>query len=151
MGIAYARSLAGDNNNFLIPNDPHNWIPTAHHNNPSLNAWVDEFISMDVDSQYAGSRFPRLLYIWGHSSEFDRDDNWSLIEGIAEKLGKADGIWAATNIEFIEYLNAFRSLITSAKGDRVYNPTLKTIYFVADGKSFCIKPDEEILLEEFEY
>ena len=151
MGIAYARSLAGDNNNFLIPNDPHNWIPTAHHNNPSLNAWVDEFISMDVDSQYAGSRFPRLLYIWGHSSEFDRDDNWSLIEGIAEKLGKATDVWAATNIEFIEYLNAFRSLITSAKGDRVYNPTLKTIYFVADGKSFCIKPDEEILLEGLEY
>lgn len=151
MGIAYARSLAGDNNNFLIPNDPHNWIPTAHHNNPSLNAWVDEFISMDVDSQYAGSRFPRLLYIWGHSSEFDRDDNWSLIEGIAEKLGKATDVWAATNIEFIEYLNAFRSLITSAKGDRVYNPTLKTIYFVADGKSFCIKPGEEILLEGFEY
>jgi hypothetical protein len=151
MGIAYARSLAGDNGDFFVPNDPHNWIPTAHHNNPSLPSWIDNFLSLDIDSQYAGSRFPRLLYIWGHSSEFDRDNNWSLIEGIAEKLGKADDIWAATNIEFIEYLNAFRSLITSAKGDRVYNPTLKTIYFVADGKSFCIKPGEEILLEGLEY
>ena len=151
MGIAYARSLGSDNGDFMIPNDPYNWIPTAHHINPSLPEWVDSFLSLDIDTLYDGSKSPRLLYIWGHSSEFDRDGNWSLIEDIAKKLGGAKDVWAATNIEFIDYLNAFRSLITSAKGDRVYNPTHKTVYFIADGKPCFVKPDEEIVLDGLEY
>ncbi len=151
MGVAYARTLGRDNCDFCVPNDPYAWMPTAHHDNPSLPEWVDRFISLDVNSLYDGSRFPRLLYIWGHSAEFDRNNNWQRIEELAEKLGKADGLWAATNIEIIDYINAFRSLITSAKGDRIYNPTLKTVYFVVDGKLHTIKPDEEIILEGFQY
>jgi peptidoglycan/xylan/chitin deacetylase (PgdA/CDA1 family) len=148
LGVTYARTLAGDNNNFNIPNDLHAWMPNAHHNNPQIFDWVEQFIGMDnIDNRYEGDRFPRLLYIWGHSSEFDRDNNWDRIEKITKTIGCAEGIWAATNIEIADYINAFRSLVSSASGDRIYNPTLITLYFVADGKSYKIAPGEEIVIK----
>lgn len=146
MGVAYARTLGGDNGDFLIPNDPYAWMPTAHHNNPALSGWIDSFLSLDIENAYAGAKFPRLLYIWGHSSEFDRDGNWAVIEDYAERIGRAKDVWAATNIEIIDYINAYRSLITSASGDRVYNPTLVTVHFVSDGVPYVIAPGKELII-----
>ena len=145
LDIAYARTLAGDNNKFLLPDDFHTWLPSAHHTNPELTNYIDEFLSIDMSTKtYYPRRHPRLLYIWGHSYEFDRDDNWYLIENCCEKLSKSDEIWFATNIDLYEYVTAYKSLIYSADGHKVYNPSLLTIWIDVDGNLFTIKPGETI-------
>ena len=144
LGISYARSLDGDNDGFYLPEDWHNWIPTAHHDNPKLLEWVDRFVAMDINSIYVAARSARLCYIWGHSSEFDRNSNWDRIETICEKLANKDDIWYATNIEICNYVNAYNSLEFNIDMTLCYNPTLYTIWFTADGKNYCVKPGETI-------
>lgn len=145
LDIVYSRTLGGDNNSFALPTDWFAWMPTAHHNNPKIMDFIDEFIEIDLSpASYCASRRPRLFYIWGHSYEFERNNNWEHLANICEKLGKKDDIWYATNIEIYDYITAYNSLIYSADGCTVYNPTLKEIWFDVDGVMYTIKPGETI-------
>lgn len=147
LDIAYARTLGGDNNSFMLPTDFHAWMPTAHHNNPQIIEFIDEFLNLDISTKaYHAKRIPRLFYIWGHSYEFDRDDNWEHIEAICEKLTENDEIWYATNIEIYDYVEAYKSLRHSANGEKIYNPTLITVWLDVDGKLYSIKPGETICI-----
>ena len=47
LDIAYARTLGGDNDNFLLPTDWHQWMPTAHHDNPKLFEYADKFLNIE--------------------------------------------------------------------------------------------------------
>lgn len=145
LGIAYARTLGGDNDSFELPSDWHAWMPTAHHSNPDIFTFIDKFISADPNSGYAARRHPLLFYMWGHSFEFDCNDNWDLLESICAKLGGNEDVWYATNIEIYEYVNAYNSLILSADGKRVYNPTLVPVYFHQPEKTYCVLPGETIV------
>ena len=145
LDIAYSRTLGGDNDSFMLPADFHAWMPTAHHNNPNLPEYIEKFLNIDTStSVYHARRNSRLLYIWGHSYEFDNNDNWELIEEICEKLSFKDEIWYATNIEICDYVEAYKSLKYSADGHKVYNPTVTTIWLDVDGKIYSIAPGETI-------
>ena len=50
----------------------------------------------------------------------------------------------ATNIEIYDYVQAYNSLVYSADGTRIYNPTLKTIWLDIDKKVYEIKSGETI-------
>lgn len=132
--IVYARTTGGYNDNFELPEDFLNWVPTAHHKTPQLMEYIDKFLDMKVDSLYISQRTPRLFYLWGHAFEFDNDKNWDLLDRICEKLSGKDDIYSATNIEIYDYVTAYRSLVYSADGRTIYNPTLKTLWFDRDGK-----------------
>ena len=142
IGVVYARSLAGDNNGFLLPEDWYRWIPTAHHDNPRVLDWAREFAEMPVNGLYIDSRYPRLFYLWGHSYEFDTHDNWDHIEELCGILGGKEDVWYATNMEIWEYTNAFRALVFSADGTRVYNPTLRELYFETEKQLYRVRPGE---------
>ena len=145
LDIAYARTLGQDNWRFALPDDWHAWMPTAHHDNPNVLSWIDTFLSIDLsENMYVASRRSRLFYLWGHSFEFDNKNNWEHGEEICKKLGGHDDIWYATNIEIYEYVQAYNSLIYSADNTKVYNPTLKTVWFDIDKKLYEIKPGETI-------
>ena len=145
LDIAYARTLGGDNNSFLVPQDFHAWMPTAHHDNPNIMKYIDEFLNLDISpAAYHAKRIPRLFYIWGHSYEFDRNDNWAHMEAICQKFAGNEELWFATNIEIYDYVQAYKSLRYSADGHTVYNPTLLTIWLDADGKPYCIQSGETI-------
>ena len=145
LDIAYARTLGGDNNAFLLPQDFHAWMPTAHHDNPKIMAYIDEFLNLDISTRtYHARRIPRLFYIWGHSYEFDRNDNWAHMEAICQKFAGNEELWFATNIEIYDYVQAYKSLRYSADGHMVYNPTLLTIWLDADGELYHIQPGETI-------
>ena len=90
---------------------------------------------------------PRLFYIWGHAYEFDNRDNWEHLDEICEKLGGHDDIWYATNMEIYEYAEAYRSLVHSANGKSIYNPTLHTVWMEVDGTTYCIKSGETIEID----
>ena len=148
LDVAYARTLGGDNDSFRFPEDWYAWMPTAHHGNPQIFNYIEKFLALNPDDpEMRGTRRqPGLFYLWGHSYEFDRSDNgWEHIEKICERLAFQDNIWYATNMEIYEYVTAYRSLIYSADESRIYNPTLHTIWFDADGKSYTIQPGETIV------
>ena len=147
LDIAYSRSLAGDNNAFMLPSDFHAWIPTAHHNNPKIMEWIDEFLKLDTSTNaYHARRNCRLFYIWGHSYEFDNNNNWNLIEEICQKFAASDEIWFATNIEIYDYVTAYKRLLYSADGHTVYNPSLLSVFLDADGALYRIDPGETVHL-----
>ena len=145
LDIAYSRTLGGDNNSFMLPADFHAWMPTAHHDNPKIMEFVNEFLNIDYSiNAYHARRIPRLLYIWGHSYEFDEKNNWEHIEKICSKLSNKEDIWYATNMEIYDYVEAYKRLIYSADGHTIYNPTLFTVWLDIDRKLYSIKSNETI-------
>lgn len=149
LDIVYARTLGGDNNQFLLPNDWHCWMPTAHHNNPKLLEYIDEFMSMDLSEKaYCAAVDPRLFYLWGHNYEFDINNNWDHLDTICEKLGGRDDVWYATNMEIYQYVTAYNSLVYSADGTRIYNPTLLDIWLIVDAKCYKISAGETLNIKE---
>ena len=121
-------------------------MPTAHHDNPNIMDYVNKFTSLDVSSRYIASRGPRLFYLWGHSFEFERNQNWDHLEEICKKLGGKEDVWYATNIEIHDYVEAYNRLQYSADGSTVYNPTLFDIWFDVDKKTYLIKSGETITI-----
>lgn len=147
LGIVYSRTLGEDNNKFALPQDWHSWVPTCHHDHGSVFKWIDEFFALDLSAKiYLPRRAPRIFYIWGHSFEFERKNNWEQIEKICEKISGNPDVWYATNIEIYDYLKAYDSLLHSADGNIIYNPTAQTIWFVADSKDLVINPGETLYL-----
>ena len=142
LGIVYARTFGGDNDRFPLPENWYNWVPTAHHENPELDAYMAKFLALDVNGQYESNRDPRLFFLWGHSREFTQNNNWDRAERICKTLGSHKDIWYATCIEIYQYVNAYNQLVFSADGTLVYNPTLFTIWFDIDGKLYAITPGE---------
>ncbi len=140
LGIAYGRTLGGDNDRFGIPNDFYEWMPTAHHANPKLMEWTDKFVSGALPS-YRAMRSPWLFYLWGHSCEFE--NKWELLEEFCRKTGNNDSIWYATNIEIYDYVTAYRSLIFNVDCTEVFNPTCIKVWFEADSKEIIsVSPGE---------
>ena len=117
-------------------------MPTVHHKNPKAMEYASEFASLDVDSMYWAARRPRLFYLWGHSYEFDQDDNWDLLDNLCQKLARRDDTWYATNMEIYRYVTASQSLIFSADNKIVYNPSLLTVWFDVDGVLYQAGPGE---------
>ena len=131
-GIVYARTTES-HHSFKIPTDWLRMGATCHHNNPELMNLADKFINEDVRN-----RDGWLFYLWGHTYEFRKDGNWNVIEGFFEKVSNNSNIWYATNIEVYEYVTAYRSLVYSADGDKVYNPTATDVWVKIDGKTVSV-------------
>ena len=144
LDIAYARGLGRENDSYLLPEDWYNWLPTCHHDSPRVFDHINAFLDLDTRKQYLAVRSSRLLYIWGHSYEFQDKGNWDHMENICKVLSHQDDIWYATNMEIYRYVTDAGRLIYSADGRRIYNPTLTTIYLETDGVTRCIAPGETI-------
>lgn len=140
LGIKYSRTVK-ETCGFFPPADFLEWHPTCHHNN-RLSELGDKFLNV------AGFYELPVMYVWGHSFEFGRSDNWSVIEAFAEKMaGKAD-IWYATNMEIYRYINAVREQQFSADGLTMYNPTAISVWVDTKGGQIEVKPGKTVLIGE---
>ena len=144
LGIVYSRTLGGDNDKFLLPEDFIAWVPTAHHKNQNLMNYVERFVNIKEENLYSARRHPYLFYLWGHSYEFDNDNNWDLLEKFCEAIGGKDDTWYATNMEIYEYTTAFNSLVYSANGKKIYNPSRIDVFINVDGCGYVVKSGETI-------
>lgn len=147
LDVVYSRTAGGDNDSFRLPDDFHAWMPTAHHNNPSIFEFIERFNALKKEDLKGANCYPRLFYIWGHTYEFDRDGNWDRIKKICDVLEGKEDTWYATNMEIYEYVHAYRSLIISANGKRVYNPTVTKVWFNIDGKEYSVASGETVICE----
>ena len=67
----------------------------------------------------------QLFYLWGHAYEFDRDQNWDVIEEALKYIdANREGIWFASNGQILDYLQAYDMLEYSVDGSMIYNPSV---------------------------
>lgn len=137
-GIRYSR-ITGDSDAFTLPADPYRWQATCHHNHRLLELG-DEFLAL-FKKQYL-----YLMYVWGHSYEFDDRDNWDLIEAFCRKMGGKDDIWYCTNIELMDCLDDFARLRFAADNSFVHNPNAADCWIAVNGEPVRIPGGETIRL-----
>ena len=145
-GIRYARTVE-DTGNFDLPEDWMKMHPTCHHNSPRLMEIAKQFAELNYEEEWTWSWFsktPKMFCVWGHSSEFGRDQNWNVIEEFAEYLGNRKDIWYATIGEICEYTQAYKALQFSADGTLVYNPSAIDIYMSRFGKKYIVHSGETV-------
>lgn len=138
-GVNYARTVV-TTEDFTIPTDWLRLHPTCHHKNPKLMELVEKFLSVEE----AWNTRAKLFYIWGHSYEFNNDNNWEIIENFAKTIGGKDDIWYATNGEIYDYIKAYESLIYSIDGNIIKNPTTTDIYLNFNGLKVLVKAGETV-------
>lgn len=140
-GIQYSRTIK-ESYDFGIPKRWTEWNATCFHKSEKLAEIIDKFIS-----DRKGDCFhlpPLLLNIWGHSNELEQDNSWNIIDELGEKLGNRSDIWYATNGQICEYCKAFDSLIFSADGCMVKNPSAIDLYISYFGKNYIIPSGQTI-------
>ena len=131
-GIRYSR-ITGNSDAFTLPADPYRWKATCHHNHHLLELG-DQFLDL-FKKQYL-----YLMYVWGHSYEFEKDGNWNIIEKFAKDMGGHEDIWYATNIEIVDYMDAASRIQVSVNGDFAFNPSAISVWLEVDGKHVELKP-----------
>ena len=127
LGVEYAR-LTETTGQFYMEEDWLAWRTTCHHRERLLDQ-ARRFT--DISSRHQLSWFT----VWGHSYEFDREDNWNLIEECGGLLGGRTDTWYATVIEMVDYMKAARSLRVAAAADFAENPAGRPVWLAVDGKT----------------
>jgi len=122
-GIVYSRTTLSTGR-FGLPDDWLCWHPTCHHND-DLAGRGERF-----KAQKSGLS---VFYVWGHSYEFERQNNWELIETFCRDISGQEDIWYATNIEIYDYIQAARNLQFSADGTLVFNPGCRSVWLNFQG------------------
>ncbi len=141
-GVVYSRTTKATEA-FDLPEEWLAWHPTCHHNHERLFELIEEFFA-PPKSQYFWSVEPRIFYLWGHSHEYERDNNWDLIDKFGAEMAKHTDVWHATNMQIYEYVEAFKQLVFSSDMSMVYNPTATDIYLRAVSKDLLIKAGETV-------
>lgn len=95
LGISYARTVVSSHS-FDLQKDMLEYQPTCHHNDPKIFDLIDQFIASQPHQ-------PQIFYIWGHSYEFDVDNNWEIIEEICQRLANHSDIFYGTNQEVFKF------------------------------------------------
>ena len=142
-GIAYSRTTKSTGN-FGFPK---NWLefhPTCHHSEKGLFDLVDRFLALDYKVKFYAP--VSMFYLWGHSYEFENDNNWDVIEKFCELIGGRDDIWYATNIEIYDYMQAVSQLRFNVAKTTAYNPTCTDVWFSEEGKIYNVPAGETIRL-----
>jgi len=100
-GYKYARTTVSTHS-FSIRNvDLLEFNPTCKHNDPQLMDLAKKFVEGEFDK-------PQLFYVWGHSFEFDDDNNWETLEEFFKYISNRDDIVYCTNKEAFEILKLIK-------------------------------------------
>jgi peptidoglycan/xylan/chitin deacetylase (PgdA/CDA1 family) len=89
--LRYARGVKSTLS-FDIPQDLLRFQPTIHHGEGSLMELAEAFIKLQPSKL-------QVFYLWGHSYEFDVNNNWQVIEDFCRLIADREDIFYATNAE----------------------------------------------------
>lgn len=129
LGIAYGRVVQSVAD-YALPADPLEWHPTCHHNDTELMKKAEYF------ANFQKRQYLKLMYVWGHSYEFDDRNNWEVIEEFCKYMGGREDIWYATNIEIIDYMDAAKRLQFTADHTKVYNPSAISVWLQVNDQAY---------------
>lgn len=139
-GIKYSRTV-NSTHGFFPPADFMQWHPTCHHNDRLLELG-DSFLNAADFYELP------LMYVWGHSFEFGRSGDWSVIEAFAEKMAGRDDIWYASNMEIYSYISAVRQQEFSADGLTMFNPTAFSVWVSTGDGLLEVKSGQTVYIGE---
>lgn len=92
-GVKYARTITSTHS-FDLQADLFRFNPTVHSSESCLTELAESFIRLETDT-------PKLLYIWGHSYEFDINDTWNEFEDFCRLISGHEDIFYGENREVL--------------------------------------------------
>lgn len=138
-GIRYSR-VVGNSEGFTLPENPWRWQATCHHRH-HLMELGEQFRAL-YKRQYL-----YLMYVWGHSYEFDEGDGWAQIEAFCRAMGGREDTWYCTNIALMDCLDDFDRLCFAADNSFVFNPNARDCWLrVNDGEPVRVPAGETVKL-----
>jgi len=153
LGIEYARTV-DDTYAFKIPENFLKWHPTIHQfakaywePNNSENDKKELAVFYQLINDFINTKELALFEIWGHSWEMGNNKvKWEETEKFFKLLANNPAIYYTTQIDLVDYINAFRNLKFSVQKNIVYNQSAITVCFKKNGKVFHIPSGKTIYL-----
>ena len=129
-GLIYSRTV-GTAENFDLPENFLEWHPNAHHNGNIA----------ELGRKYLDYRADRMsvFLVWGHSYEFNRQDNWDIIESFCSQMAGRDDIFYASMGEIASYAEAVKKMNISEDCRYLKNNSDMTIFFVCRDKKIRLE------------
>ena len=134
LGVKYSRTIE-DTERFGFPKEYLAWHPTCRHRSENLMDLAKEFIESNDEEM-------KLFYLWGHSYEFDVDNNWDIIEKFCHYIKNRDEIWYATNIEIYDYMKALELVEIDEESKFIINKCDKKVWLYVDEELKSINSGE---------
>lgn len=145
LGIEYARTV-GDSYNFEIPKDFLRWHPTMHQfakaywepNQPEKDIKELALFYKTIDA-FLQAKDLAVLDIWGHSWEMGTDQKkWDETEKFFNLLANNQAIYYTSQIDLVDYINAYRNLKFSVDKNNVTNPSSINVHIKINTKVFNV-------------
>ncbi len=153
LGIEYARTV-DDSYGFKIPENFLQWHPSVHQFAKAY--WIPNDPENDkkelgryyqLINDFIKTKELAVLDIWGHSWEMGNNQNhWDETEKFFKLLANNSAINYTTQIDLVDYINAFRNLKFSVEKNMVNNPGALTVFFKKAGKTYSVLPGKTIFL-----
>lgn len=125
LGIDYAR-VVPSTGTFDLPENLYELKATCHHKEGLL-----ELGKKLLETQRSQHLY--LMYVWGHSFEFDRENNWELMEEFAALMSGHRDIWYTSSIEYCDYMKCWQNLRFSSDCSLVENPSAISVWLSVNG------------------
>ena len=153
IGIEYARTT-NDSYNLSIPKDFLRWPASIHQfakayfkPNDSENDKKELAVFYNLVNDFLTSKTTALLDVWGHSWENDGEGNkWAEIEKFFKLVYNKKDIYYTTQIDLVDYINAYKNLKISINKKIIKNLSSIDIYFKIDNTTYKISGGSEIKL-----
>lgn len=139
-GIAYART-AESSMNFELPLNPLRYTMTCHHSCEEIFDLIEDFCAPFSRQEF---KPVKVFGVWGHSHDFDRDNNWDRLPKILEAVSGKDDVWYATCIEIFDYVAAYKTLQFNIDRTMVHNPSAIDVWFEKDKKLYKVCAGETL-------
>jgi peptidoglycan/xylan/chitin deacetylase (PgdA/CDA1 family) len=145
LGIEYARTV-GDSYKFEIPKDFLRWFPTMHQfakaywepNQPEKDKKELDLFYKTIDD-FLQAKELAVLDIWGHSWEMGTDQNkWNETEKFFKLLADNQAIFYTSQIDLVDYINAFRNLKFAVDKNYVTNTSSINVFIKINTKVFNV-------------
>lgn len=149
-GICYGRTTRRSFDCVGMPDDWLAWDAACSYVQPELDGVVDKFLQPVGQDGGPAYREPYLLYVWGHGYEATGRKAWGTLEAFLDRVSGRDDVWYASNIEVYDYAQALRSLVYSATGDYLYNPSRLDVWMQVDGRVVHVPSGEVVTISAWE-
>lgn len=132
LGIVYSRTVENKWNPWPAT-EPLAWAATCHKFNTDEGGPYARFTKWAENWRTSG-----LVYIWGHSYEFEQQKCWEKLEQVFKPFAGRTDMWYCTNIQLFDYEAARQRLVIGANRAVAYNPSAIPVTIKADGKVIVI-------------
>ena len=146
LGIEYARTV-GDTYDFNLPTDFLQWQPSIHlfgktnyipNDTANDKRELTQFYQLTNDFLKANSL--ALFYVWEHSWEYEGPGNkWAEVERFFKMISKNPDIYYTTQIDLVDYINAFKNLKFSVDKDMVTNLCSIDVFVKIGSKVYTVE------------